>query len=242
MKLEIAKYLDVTYLKTADELSTSNKENKKNVLNVILQAIEMSAACIMIRPEYVQLAREQVLEHKSSVVIGTVVDFPFGNSSTNEKVSQALVAINNGATDIDFVCDYNSFKMGSFDKFDADVLSGTEIVISHKKTVKWIIETGALSKKEIRAITLRIHTLLSPIYFKNLKDIFIKTSTGYYGGSGANIKDIKTIKSVCGNLSVKASGGVSDLKSSLEMIEAGVTRIGTSKAQNIYNESLNNEL
>lgn len=37
MKLEIAKYLDVTYLKTADELSTSNKENKKNVLNVILQ-------------------------------------------------------------------------------------------------------------------------------------------------------------------------------------------------------------
>ena len=242
MKLEIAKYIDSTYLKTSDELAISKKENKQNVLNVIFQAIEMSVACIMIRPEYVVLACKTILEHKASVVVGTVVDFPFGNSTTKEKISEALISINNGASDIDFVCDYNSFKRGSFDKFDADILGGTDIVIKNGKTVKWIIETGALSKKEIRAISIRIYNLLSPIYFENLKDIFIKTSTGYYGGLGANINDIKTIKSVCGDLSVKASGGISTLKLSLEMIEAGVSRIGTSRAKNIYNESLSNEL
>ena len=37
-------------------------------------------------------------------------------------------------------------------------------------------------------------------------------------------------------MSVKASGGVSDLTSCLNMIEAGADRIGTSKALIIYNE------
>ena len=53
---------------------------------------------------------------------------------------------------------------------------------------------------------------------------------------------LKLLMSVCGDLSVKASGGISTLKLSLEMIEAGVSRIGTSRAKNIYNESLSNEL
>ena len=35
---------------------------------------------------------------------------------------------------------------------------------------------------------------------------------------------------------IKASGGISDLKSCLKMIEAGASRIGTSKALIIYNE------
>ena len=35
---------------------------------------------------------------------------------------------------------------------------------------------------------------------------------------------------------LKASGGVSDLKSCLNMIKAGADRIGTSKAMIIFNE------
>ena len=71
---------------------------------------------------------------------------------------------------------------------------------------------------------------------ENAGKVFIKTSTGYYGGYGATVKDIKAIKSVSGNLKIKASGGVSSLKDCLEMINAGANRIGTSKAQIIYNE------
>jgi len=71
--------------------------------------------------------------------------------------------------------------------------------------------------------------------------VFIKTSTGYYGGYGATVKDVKSIKSVAGNLQIKASGGMSKLKDCLEMINAGATRIGTSKALFIYKENLENE-
>ena len=38
------------------------------------------------------------------------------------------------------------------------------------------------------------------------------------------------------NLKIKASGGVSNLKDCLELIKAGASRIGTSKAKIIYNE------
>ena len=40
-----------------------------------------------------------------------------------------------------------------FDKFDKDILEGTRIGYENKKTVKRIIETGALSKEEINGIT-----------------------------------------------------------------------------------------
>ena len=69
-----------------------------------------------------------------------------------------------------------------------------------------------------------------------VKNVYIKTSTGYYGGYGATLKDVKVIKSVSGNLKIKASGGISNLKDALAMLEAGADRIGTSKAVDIFNE------
>ena len=159
------------------------------------------------------------------------------NPESEQKVSEAQSVINNGANDIDFVCDYNAFKRGSLNKFDKDIIEGTKVGIENNKTVKWIIETGALSKEEIINISQRIADLIQTYFDKQSKNVFIKTSTGYYGGLGATIKDVKSIKSVSGNLQVKASGGVSTLKGCLEMIEAGATRIGTSKAQLIYNET-----
>lgn len=242
MSTDISKFLDSTYLKESTELGISEKENQKIVKEFILDGIKMDCACLMIRPNFVQLAYDLIAKASSSVKIGTVIDFPFGNASTEEKIKEANSVIVNGAYDLDFVCDYNAFKRGSFEKFDNDILLCTKLGLANKKIVKWIIETGALSKAEIRKISIRIHHIVSSEFNKDLQKVFIKTSTGYYGGSGATIKDIKAIKSVCGDLSVKASGGVSDLSQCLEMIEAGASRIGTSKALKIYNEKKLNEL
>jgi deoxyribose-phosphate aldolase len=57
---------------------------------------------------------------------------------------------------------------------------------------------------------------------------FVKTSTGF-GTNGATIADVKLIKEVLkGQLSIKASGGISDKETALNYISLGVTRIGTS--------------
>ncbi len=233
--INIASYLDSTYLKTAEEAGITEMNNQKKVEQVIKEAIVASFACVMIRPKYVSIAKKIIDNNKSNLKIGTVIDFPLGISDTTVKILQAKNAILDGAYDIDYVCDYNSFKRGNFEKFDKDILEGTQIVLNNNGIVKWIIETGALSREEIRAISKRITSLIEKNFSDNIAQVFIKTSTGYYGGYGATIKDIKVIKSVSGNLKIKASGGVSTLEKCLDMIEAGADRIGTSKAQLIIN-------
>ena len=235
-QVNIAQYLDSTYLKTAKEAGLSELETKDIVVKLIHEAIQLKFACIMIRPEFVAMAKEIIESNKSKLKVGTVIDFPFGNNSTETKVEEAKSAIKNGAYDIDYVCDYNAFKRGDFEKFNHDIVEGSKIALQRKRIVKWIIETGALSTDEIREIARQISEIIQVNFPQNSSKVFIKTSTGYYGGYGATAKDIKIIKSVAGNLQIKASGGVSSYKDCLDMIKAGATRIGTSKALLIYNE------
>ena len=240
-QVNIASYLDSTYLKTAAEAGISQIETKEIVVNSIKEAIDANFACIMIRSEFITIAKELIETSKSKLKVGTVIDFPFGNSTTKLKITEAKLAVESGAYDIDYVCDYNAFKRGSFGKFDSDILEGTKLVLENKRIVKWIIETGALSLDEIKVIAKRISKLVQSNFPQNANKVFIKTSTGYYGGYGATVKDVKIIKLVAGNLQIKASGGMSNLKDCLEMIKSGATRIGTSKAVFIYNQSLENE-
>ena len=145
-QVNIASYLDSTYLKTSAESGVSEIETKEIVINAIKEAIDAKFACIMIRSEFIAIAKELIEKSKSKLKVGTVVDFPFGTSSTQQKITEGKLAIERGAYDIDYVCDYNAFKRGSFEKFDHDIIEVTKLVLGHKKIVKWIIETGALSK------------------------------------------------------------------------------------------------
>lgn len=232
--MKIEDYLDSTYLKTAGQAQISEDENKKNVVNLINEAIKHNFKLVMIRPMYVSLANQLIRKSKSNVLVGTVVDFPIGDSSTEEKIKQAKEVIDLGVDEIDYVADYNIFKQKRFDKFDLDILEGTRLGVDNNKTVKWIIETGALSSEEIRSITKRISQFVSKEFSDHADKVFIKTSTGYYGSFGATVKDVKMMKTVSGKLPIKASGGVSNFSEFKQMIEAGATRIGTSKALKIF--------
>ena len=232
--MKIEDYLDSTYLKTAEQALISEDQNKMIVENLVNEAIKHNFKLVMIRSMYISLANELIKKSKSNVLVGTVIDFPFGDSSTEEKITQAIEVIELGVDDIDYVSDYNIYKQKRFDKFDKDILEGTRIGYENKKTVKWIIETGALSKEEINGITKRISKIVSENFPDFCESVFVKTSTGYYGGFGATIKDVKLMNSVSGKLPIKASGGVSNFSEFIQMIEAGATRVGTSNALKIF--------
>lgn len=235
----IKHYLDSTFLKTSFELDISDDELKHEITNFIIEAIDYQFKCVMIRPNFVTLAKELKDKRKSKINIGTVVDFPLGQASCSEKISQAKKALDSGAKELDFVCDYNMFKRNELDDFDDSIIKCTSFSLKCKAIVKWIIETGALSKKEIKMISKRIYDLVLANFPDNISKVYIKTSTGYYGGFGATIKDLKLIKSVIGEMPVKASGGISSFETAIEMINLGVTRIGTSKAKKILEECKN---
>ena len=218
-QVNISTYLDSTFLKTSSELGVSSLELEILVTAIINEAIDYEFKCIMIRPMFVSLAKQIKDQRKSKINIGT-----------------AKAAIKNGVKELDFVCDYNTFKRGGYAIFDETIFKCTKLALNNKLIVKWIIETGALSKKEIKLITKRISDIVSDNFFDNISKVFIKTSTGYYGGFGATLVDLKTIKSFCGDMPIKASGGISDLVMCMKMIALGVSRIGTSKALGLHQE------
>ena len=232
MRLE--KYLESTFLKTRKESSLSHQDLCSIIQDLVEEAIEYNFKLVMIRPDYIEFANKIILANNSQLLLGTVIDFPNGDESTENKVKEALLVMQNNISDLDFVCDYNAFKRKEFEKFDNDIIEASRVCINSNKTIKWIIETGALSKKQIFDISQRIAFIINRNFKKNKDDFFIKTSTGYYKSLGAKASDIKLIKKAAVDIKIKASGGIKNTEDCLRMIEAGAIRIGTSSALNIY--------
>jgi deoxyribose-phosphate aldolase len=234
--MDIENYLESTYLKTTEDSNLSNNQIKSIIKSLVNEALANNFKLIMVRENHLSYVESMLLNIKSNLLIGTVVDFPLGDKSTIDKIKELNSVLNYNVSDIDFVCDYNAFKRKDFEKFDTDVTELSSLCLKKNKTVKWIIETGALSKKEIFDISERISEIINKNFTENLDKFFIKTSTGYYSGYGANLNDIKIIKRASKNISIKASGGIKCFNDAINMIELGVDRIGTSSALDIYNK------
>lgn len=65
---------------------------------------------------------------------------------------------------------------------------------------------------------------------------YIKTSTGF-GTGGATFEDVALMKRMVGDeIKIKAAGGVRTLETALQMIELGVSRIGSTASVLIVEE------
>ena len=142
-------YLDATYLKTAEQAEISDSQNKKIVISFIKEAIVEGFKLVMLRPNYVSLATEMIVNAKSKLLVGTVISFPEGTNSTNEKLEETRQAINNKADEIDIVCNYEAFKNGELNLVKKEIIECTRLVLSNNKTIKWIIEVAALNNNQI---------------------------------------------------------------------------------------------
>lgn len=237
--MNVKQYLDSTYLKTAFQAGLSDSENTLVVKKTIKEAIEEGFKLIMIRPEYVSLAKEMILKANSTLLIGTVIDFPEGSSDLESKLKEANQAIEDGADDLDFVCNYEAFKNGDLALVKQEILIGTQIGLASNKTVKWIIEVAALNDKQIIQLSALIkNVVISNFKEENYTSVFVKSSTGFYKTNndlpnGATIHTIIMMLENASPLPVKAAGGVRSYEDAIEMIRLGVKRIGTSAAKTI---------
>lgn len=153
----------------------------------------------------------------SDVKVCTVVGFPLGQMSTESKALETAYAIECGADEIDMVINVAALKDGKI----AEVLADIRAVraVCKDKTLKVIIETCLLTDDEkVEACKLSVEAGAD----------FVKTSTGFSSG-GAKASDVRLMRQTVGpDVGVKASGGIRDTKTALEMIEAGANRLGTS--------------
>lgn len=204
----IAQYIDHTIL-NADATDA-------DVQRICLEAKEYNFKTVCIQPFWVSYAKD--LFHDSDVGITTVIGFPLGANTTEIKVAEAELAVEQGASDVDMVINIGALKSEDYSTVAQDIKSVVDAVAG-RAIVKVIIETSLLTKTEkIRASELA----------KQAGADFVKTSTGFSTG-GATLEDIRLMRATVGpEMGVKASGGVRSYEDALAMIDAGATRIGAS--------------
>ena len=238
--MEINNYLDSTYLKTPTQANISEEETTKNVIALVEEAIENNFVLVMIRPQYVKLAKKMIADANSNVTVGTVIGFHEGTKPISEKLIEAKKAIDDGADDLDYVINYKAFKDGDIELVKDEVLKGTEIGLHHHKIVKWIIEVAALNDKQIIEISKLIRDVVLANFDKEkAPKVFVKSSTGFYKPTngkpaGATFEAMELIVENAKPLSAKAAGGVRSYQDAVKMVEMGVSRIGTSSALKIF--------
>ena len=234
--MNIAQYLDSTYLKTPAQSGISNEETLQKDKDIAQEAIENGIFAVMIRPDYVSEIKKYIQEKNSDVVVGTVIGFHEGTYSIDEKLTEAAKAITDGADELDFVINYNAFLKGNVSLVKEEFVKCTKLCLQHHKVAKWIIEIAALTDVQIADLTKSISNWAEENFSENdLSKIFVKSSTGFYettGGkpNGATFEGIKIMLENAGKLPVKAAGGVRTPEDAEKMIGMGVKRIGTSSA------------
>jgi deoxyribose-phosphate aldolase len=243
---QLKTYLDSTYLKTATDSGISDTENQKIVSDCIEEAISENFKLVMIRPEFVALAKKRVTEANSVVLVGTVIDFPLGTKPVSKKIEEARIAIENGADELDFVCNYSEFIQGNTALLKDEIVQCCKVALDNYKTAKIIIEVAALNATQI----IKICTLIKNVVMANFKEecyqhVFVKSSTGFYKTAdnlpnGATLESIIMMLENASPLQVKASGGVSNQKIALQYIQLGVKRIGTSSAKALIENTTSN--
>ncbi|CAD7810109.1 Deoxyribose-phosphate aldolase [Chryseobacterium aquaeductus] len=234
--MNIAEYLDSTYLKTPLQAGISENETLKKVKDLAQEAIDHHLFAVMIRPDYVSEIRKYIFERNSDVILGTVIGFHEGTCSLDEKLKEALKAIEDGADELDFVINYSEYLDGNLKHVREEFLKCTQLCMQNQKVAKWIIEIAALSDEQIADLTKNISNWAEENFSDNdLSKIFVKSSTGFYETedgkpNGATFEGIKIMLDNAGKLQVKAAGGVRTPEDAAKMINLGVKRIGTSSA------------
>ncbi len=237
--MDIKKYLDSTYLKTPGQSGLSEAETVEKVKQTVQEAIDNGFYLVMIRPEYVKMARQMIDQAGSDVKVGTVIGFPEGTLNYKLKLAKAQKAINDGADELDYVVNYEAFKRGEKDYVKKEVFEGSLLALKNSKIAKWIIEVAALTPEQIAELTALIRdVVVQTIGLDKASKVFVKSSTGFYKTgddkpNGATPESIRIMLENAGPLPVKAAGGVRNYEDAVKMIALGIKRIGTSSAKAI---------
>jgi len=184
------------------------------------EAKEYGFHSVCVTPYHVKNAKTEL--DGSDVAIICVIGFPFGFTTTEEKINEGKIAVASGATEVDMVINIGAVKEANWELVEEEIHQIAQAIVP--VGLKVIMEIGFLTKDElIKACQVA----------KSAGAAFVKTSTGY-GPRTPTPEDIRIMREAVGpEMGVKASGGIHTFEDAKAMIEAGATRIGTSSALQI---------
>ena len=212
---ETSKYTLHQVAKTIDHALLRPEMSRDEVIDGCAVAKKYDVASVCCKPADVALCAKELAG--SDVLVGTVVGFPHGSSTTATKVFETKDAIANGAVEIDVVINIGWLKSGMYQEVQDEIAAVVQAAAPHH--VKVILENAYLTKEEIVTACKLVEAAGGH---------YVKTSTGF-APTGATLEDVKLMRaSVSPKVHVKSAGGVKTLDALLSYMDAGVTRSGAS--------------
>lgn len=217
-KEELASKFDHTYLKAV--------ATKEDIDKLCEEAMAIGAASVAINNAWTKYCAEKLKD--SNVMVDTAVGFPLGQDGLASKIAQAECAIAAGADELDYVLDIGKVLEGDYDYIEREMKHLTDLAQSQGVGIKVILETCYLNPEQIQKVCQ---------IAAEVKPDFVKTSTGF-GPAGAKAEDVQlmadTVKG--SGVKVKAAGGIRNLQTALDMLDAGAERLGCSASVAILEE------
>jgi len=216
--IDIADYIDHSLL---DPLATTEQLGK-----YCNQAEQYGFPTVCVYPAFVHQAVELVKNKRIQVC--SVIGFPTGATTSAVKLYEAQEAVENGATELDVVINLGWLKEGKTEEIYQEI---AQICEETGQTVKTILEMSLLTETEKQ---------LAAEVCLDAGASYLKTSTGWSGG--ATVEDVALLKKIAkGRVGIKASGGIRTLEQAIALIEAGATRIGTSRGVDLVRQQKEQE-
>jgi len=206
-------------------------------------AAKYQVASVCIKPYAVKRAAE--LLRGSGVIVGAVIGFPHGNSSTEVKRYETQQACVDGAAEIDMVINIGKALGGDWDYVERDIRAVCDEAHRHGAKVKVIFENdylagggAGLSGDELKIKLCRLSEQAGADWVKTSSGYgFVKQADGSYRSQGATEHDLKLMRAnVSAKVQVKAAGGVRDLDSLVRVRELGASRCGASATAAMLDE------
>ncbi|EPD30921.1 deoxyribose-phosphate aldolase [Gleimia europaea] len=208
-RAELAKMIDHTLLKP--------ESTAKDVAALIAEGAQLGTFSVCVSPNQLPI------EVPEGLKVAVVCGFPSGAHMPEVKAAEARQSVALGAQEIDMVVNLKLVKEGKFAEVEADIRAVREA--SEGALLKVIIESAALTDEEIVACCKAAEAAGAD---------YVKTSTGFHPAGGASVHAVKLMRQTVGDrLGVKASGGIRDTKTALEMVAAGASRLGLSSSKAI---------
>lgn len=212
--MELNRIIDHTLLKP--------ESTKADIQRIVDEAKKFHFATVMVNPYWIGFVKPQL--EGTDVLAACVIGFPLGANTKAVKVFETEDALKNGADEIDMVLNIGELKGGN-DAYVIDEIKAVKKACG-SSCLKVIIETCLLSEEEKK---------------RACQDViaggadFVKTSTGF-STAGATVEDVRLLKhEVEGTeVQVKAAGGVRNHDDLVAMVEAGASRIGTSRGTDLF--------
>lgn len=191
-------------------------QGQEAILRCCDEAKHFGFAGVCLASRWLDLARERLGPSGGrGPKLISVIGFPFGAIPAEIKRQEAEWAAAAGADELDVVPDFGALADGKSSQFCEDLAPIAELGLPFKV----ILEVGRLSPEVLEwAVEASIDVGAS----------MLKTGSGF--GPAASLEQVKQLRQLArGRAAIKASGGISGLEQAYGLVEAGASRLGTSR-------------